>query len=156
MEPGGHKRALRENGANATAYAHSHPRPATGSMYRQQVLPDYKHFVMAKIRAGIIGGAGYTGGEMIRILINHPAVEIAFVHSKSNAGKPLYAVHEDLAGETDQVFAAQWNTEIDVIFLCIGHGEAKKFLNEHGSALANVKLIDLSQDYRLHNGGQRP
>ena len=111
---------------------------------------------MAKIKAGIIGGAGYTGGEMIRILINHPEVEMAFVHSKSNAGKPLYAVHEDLAGETDQVFASQWNTDVDVVFLCIGHGEAKKFLDDHGAALKDVRLIDLSQDYRLHTGGQRP
>jgi len=111
---------------------------------------------MAKIKAGIIGGAGYTGGEMIRILINHPDVDMAFVHSKSNAGKFLYEVHEDLAGETHQQFAAEWHTDIDVVFLCVGHGEAKKFMEEHGAAFKDVRLIDLSQDYRLHSGGQRP
>ena len=106
-----------------------------------------------KIRAGIIGGAGYTGGEMIRILINHPDAEIAFVHSKSNAGKYLYEVHEDLAGETDQRFDADWSNDVDVIFLCMGHGESKKFLEQHG-APARAKIIDLSQDYRLLVGGQ--
>lgn len=111
---------------------------------------------MATIRAGIIGGAGYTGGEMIRILINHPQVEMTYVHSKSNAGKPLYAVHEDLAGETGQTFASEWHTDVDVIFLCVGHGEAKKFLEEHAAKLNNVKIIDLSQDYRLHKDGTRP
>src|SRR5579859_2236788 len=108
------------------------------------------------IRAGIIGGAGYTGGEMIRILINHPWVDIAFVHSKSNAGKYLYEVHEDLAGETDRKFDEKWHADIDVLFLCVGHGEAKKFLEEHASALHNIRLIDLSQDYRLHKDGHRP
>ena len=111
---------------------------------------------MAKIRAGIIGGAGYTGGEMIRILINHPAVEISFVHSKSNAGKFLYAVHEDLVGETDRKFDAEWHSEVDVVFLCVGHGEAKKFLDENGAGLKGVRIIDLSQDYRLHTDGVRP
>ena len=111
---------------------------------------------MAKIRAGIIGGAGYTGGEMIRILINHPAVEISFVHSKSNAGKFLYAVHEDLVGETDRKFDAEWHNEVDVVFLCVGHGEAKKFLDENGAGLKGVRIIDLSQDYRLHTDGVRP
>jgi N-acetyl-gamma-glutamyl-phosphate reductase len=111
---------------------------------------------MATIRAGIIGGAGYTGGEMIRILINHPAVEMSFVHSKSNAGKFLYEVHEDLAGDTDQQFAADWHSNVDVLFLCVGHGEAKKFLEEHISRLGSARIIDLSQDYRLHTNGLRP
>jgi N-acetyl-gamma-glutamyl-phosphate reductase len=121
-----------------------------------------------KIRAGIIGGAGYTGGETIRILINHPEAEISFVHSKSNAGKFLYEVHEDLAGETDQQFAAEWHNNIDVLFLCLGHGESKKFLDEFGlpaapamgaadpKDLERVKIIDLSQDYRLLAGGKMP
>ena len=87
---------------------------------------------------------------MIRILINHPAVEISFVHSKSNAGKFLYAVHEDLVGETDRKFDAEWHSEVDVVFLCVGHGEAKKFLDEHMGALGRVRIIDLSQDYRLN------
>ena len=85
------------------------------------------------IRAGIIGGAGYTGGEMIRLLINHPDVEIVFVHSKSNAGKYLYEVHEDLAGETDKKFDAEWRRDIQVLFLCLGHGEARKFLEGEGA-----------------------
>lgn len=115
-----------------------------------------------KIRAGIIGGAGYTGGEMIRILINHPGAEIAFVHSKSNAGKFLYEVHEDLAGETEQQFAAEWNTDVDVLFLCMGHGESKKFLEEEAGATGaaggwgKVKIIDLSQDHRLRVDGRLP
>ena len=111
---------------------------------------------MATIKAGIIGGAGYTGGEMIRILINHPEVELSFVHSKSNAGKFLSDVHEDLAGETYQKFASEWHGDIDVVFLCVGHGEAKKFLDEHGSVFAKVRIIDLSQDFRLHKEGVRP
>jgi N-acetyl-gamma-glutamyl-phosphate reductase len=111
---------------------------------------------MATISAGIIGGAGYTGGEMIRILINHPEVEMSFVHSKSNAGKFLYEVHEDLAGDTDQKFSADWHSKVDVLFLCVGHGEAKKFLEEHASGLSSTRIIDLSQDYRLHKDGQRP
>ncbi|MDP4150384.1 MAG: N-acetyl-gamma-glutamyl-phosphate reductase [Bacteroidota bacterium] len=111
---------------------------------------------MAKIRAGIIGGAGYTGGEMIRILINHPGVEIAFVHSKSNAGKFLYEVHEDLAGDTDMRFDPEWTPEVDVLFLCVGHGEAKKFVDGHAAGFGNARIIDLSQDFRLHSNGQRP
>jgi N-acetyl-gamma-glutamyl-phosphate reductase len=112
---------------------------------------------MRQIRAGIIGGAGYTGGEMIRLLIRHPAVDIRYVYSTSNAGKPVYAIHEDLLGDTTLEFAAQWNSDIDVVFLCVGHGEAKKFLAEHGAGFDGVILIDLSQDYRLHSDdGGRP
>jgi N-acetyl-gamma-glutamyl-phosphate reductase len=111
---------------------------------------------MKKIRAGIIGGAGYTGGEMIRILLNHPAVEIKFIHSKSNAGKFVYEIHEDLLGETDQQFAAELHTDIDVLFLCVGHGEARKFLEEQSAGLEGMLIIDLSQDYRLHTAGKRP
>lgn len=111
---------------------------------------------MRQVRAGIIGGAGYTGGEMIRLLINHPGVDIKFIHSKSNAGKYVYEVHEDLLGDTELKFDEQWHNEIDVVFLCVGHGEAKKFLDESGAGLDGVLIIDLSQDYRLHNGGERP
>src|ERR1700753_4307180 len=85
---------------------------------------------MRTVRAGIIGGAGYTGGEMIRLLIHHPAVDIRYIHSKSNAGKFVYEVHEDLLGDTQLTFAAEWHSEIDVVFLCVGHGEARKFLEE--------------------------
>ena len=108
---------------------------------------------MKSIRAGIIGGAGYTGGEMIRLLIRHPNVGIRFIHSKSNAGKPVYAVHEDLFGETTLVFDAEWQSDIDVLFLCLGHGEAKKFLDEAGSSFEAVLIIDLSQDFRLKKEG---
>ncbi|HXO75920.1 MAG TPA: hypothetical protein VN824_11805, partial [Puia sp.] len=111
---------------------------------------------MRQVRAGIIGGAGYTGGEMIRLLINHPGVDIKFIHSKSNAGKNVYEVHEDLLGDTELKFDESWHNEIDVVFLCVGHGEAKKFLDESGAGLDGVLIIDLSQDYRLHSGGERP
>jgi len=104
---------------------------------------------MNPIRAGIIGGAGYTGGEMIRLLVRHPNVEIRFIHSKSNAGKPVYSAHEDLFGETGLAFAAEWHSDIDVLFLCVGHGEAKKFLDESGNSFDGVLIIDLSQDFRL-------
>jgi N-acetyl-gamma-glutamyl-phosphate reductase len=104
-----------------------------------------------KISAGIVGGAGYTGGELIRLLLNHPQAEIAFVHSKSNAGNPLYQVHEDLVGETDMQFTADQavlSSDIDVLFLCVGHGEAKKFLSEN-EIPDRTRIIDLSQDFRL-------
>lgn len=110
---------------------------------------------MRQIRAGIIGGAGYTGGEMIRLLINHPGVDIKFIHSKSNAGKFVYEIHEDLLGDTELKFDERWNSDVDVVFLCVGHGEAKKFLDESGAALDGVLIIDLSQDYRLHVSGER-
>jgi N-acetyl-gamma-glutamyl-phosphate reductase len=101
-----------------------------------------------RIKAAIIGGAGYTGGEMIRLLLNHPDVTISFVHSRSNAGNPLYAVHADLLGETEQLFTGELSNDIDVMFLCLGHGESKKFL-EATDVAAHVKVIDLSQDFRL-------
>lgn len=103
---------------------------------------------MTKIKAGIIGGAGYTGGEMLRILINHPNVDIAFVHSNSNAGNYIYEVHTDLFGDTDLKFTGEISTDIDVLFLCVGHGDAKKFL-EANAIPDNVRIIDLSQDFRL-------
>jgi N-acetyl-gamma-glutamyl-phosphate reductase len=108
---------------------------------------------MRQIRAGIIGGAGYTGGEMIRLLIRHPNVDIRFIHSKSNAGKPVYAVHEDLIGDTSLTFDADWHSDVDVVFLCVGHGEAKKFMDEFGSNFDGVLIIDLSQDFRLKSEG---
>ncbi len=101
-----------------------------------------------KIKAGIIGGAGYTGGEMLRILLNHPNVEIAFVNSKSNAGNYTYEVHTDLFGDTELKFSSGLFDNIDVLFLCVGHGDAKKFLEENSIA-GHIKIIDLSQDFRL-------
>jgi len=102
------------------------------------------------IKAGIVGGAGYTGGELIRILLNHPDVSIRFVHSTSNAGKFLYQVHADLTGETELVFSDSLSNEIDVLFLCMGHGDAKAFL-EKNVISDSIKIIDLSQDFRLHH-----
>jgi N-acetyl-gamma-glutamyl-phosphate reductase len=103
-----------------------------------------------KIRVGIIGGAGYTGGELIRLLINHPTVEIVFINSKSNAGKSVTSVHADLIGETDLMFSSQCPPLGDrgVLFLCVGHGDAKKFLTEN-EVNSKTKIIDLSQDFRL-------
>lgn len=101
-----------------------------------------------RIKAGIIGGAGYTGGEMLRLLINHPSVDIAFVHSNSNTGNLISDVHTDLLGDTDLRFTGELSDDIDVLFLCVGHGDAKKFLAANPIA-AGVKIIDLSQDFRL-------
>jgi N-acetyl-gamma-glutamyl-phosphate reductase len=104
---------------------------------------------MKKINVGIIGGAGYTGGELIRLLIHHPQVAVSFIHSRSNAGKQVSAIHQDLIGETDLVFTGELSIDIDVLFLCAGHGEARKFLQENDIA-GTVKVIDLSQDFRLN------
>lgn len=103
---------------------------------------------MKKINVGIAGGAGYTGGELLRILVHHPEVYISFVHSSSNAGKPVSAVHTDLVGDTDLVFTNTFLDSIDVLFLCMGHNESKKLLTEQNIA-ASVSIIDLSQDFRL-------
>ncbi len=101
-----------------------------------------------KINAGIIGGAGYTGGELIRILINHPQVNLSFVHSRSNAGQPVSSVHQDLAGESSLFFSGDISEDIDVLFLCLGHGESKKFL-DHQPLPDHVRIIDLANDFRL-------
>ena len=100
------------------------------------------------VRAGIIGGAGYTGGEAIRILLNHPGADLVFVHSNSNGGNRLSDVHIDLLGETDMRFTDELRTDVDVLFLCVGHGDARKFL-EQNEMPADVRIIDLSQDFRL-------
>lgn len=102
----------------------------------------------SKIKVGIVGGAGYTGGELIRILLNHPAVEISFINSKSNADHFVYEVHKDLQGDTDLKFSAGLSQKIDVLFLCVGHGDAVKFLTEN-KIDDKIKIIDLSQDFRL-------
>ncbi|MCU0438510.1 MAG: N-acetyl-gamma-glutamyl-phosphate reductase [Raineya sp.] len=100
---------------------------------------------MKKIRVGIVGGAGYTAGELLRILVFHPFVEIVFVHSKSNAGKFIYEVHDDLLGDTDLLFSSEYHTDIDVVFLCVSHGEAKNIVD----IFKHTKIIDLSHDHRL-------
>src|SRR3954447_5165792 len=101
------------------------------------------------IKVGIVGGAGYTGGELIRLLIYHRHAEIIFVHSKSNAGNYLYKVHHDLVGETNMTFTNELGAAIDVLFLCTGHGEARKFLQENEIS-EDIKIIDLSNDFRLN------
>ena len=103
---------------------------------------------MDKIKVGIIGSAGYTGGELLRVLIYHPQVEIVYAFSASNAGNKIYDVHNDLFGDTELTFSSTFHSEIDVMFLCVGHGDARKFLNEN-SIEPSVKIIDLSQDFRL-------
>lgn len=105
-----------------------------------------------KIKIGVVGGAGYTGGELLRILVNHPNAEISFVHSNSNAGNPLHKVHTDLLGMTNLVFTDKLSNDIDVMFLCVGHGDAQKFLAAN-SIPSNIKIIDLSQDFRLKKEG---
>lgn len=102
-----------------------------------------------KIKTGIIGGAGYTGGELIRLLINHPHVSVSFIHSRSNAGKAVHTVHQDLLGETELLFTDQISNDIHVLFLCLGHGESKKFLEENNIP-GSVKIIDLANDFRLN------
>ena len=105
-----------------------------------------------KIKVGIIGGAGYTAGELLRLLIHHPNVEIAFVHSSSNAGNPIIDIHEGLIGETNLSFtnlipsSEGWET-VDALFLCSAHGDSRKFLDENNIP-SSVKIIDLSTDYR--------
>lgn len=106
-----------------------------------------------KINIGIIGGAGYTGGELLRILLNHPQVNISFVNSKSQAGKPVYSTHTDLIGETDLLFTDQMPfDEVQAIFLCSGHNESKKFLAEN-IIPESLKIIDLSTDFRDQSNG---
>jgi N-acetyl-gamma-glutamyl-phosphate reductase len=107
---------------------------------------------MKKIKIGIIGGAGYTGGELLRILIHHPKVEIVYINSKSQAGKPVYSTHTDLLGDTELMFTEDLHTDIDVAFLCSGHGESKKFL-EANPQFKSLKIIDLSTDFRDQSEG---
>src|SRR6266446_2446982 len=102
----------------------------------------------SKIRTGIVGGAGYTGGELIRLLVNHSLVDLIFVHSKSHAGKSLHAVHHDLIGETEIQFTSETSGDIDALFLCVGHGDSKKFLQEN-KIPQRVKIISFSEEFRL-------
>ena len=103
---------------------------------------------MKKINVGILGAAGYTGGELIRLLIHHPQATICFAHSRSQAGKPVHHQHADLLGEPDITFSDTHPLEeIDVLFLCLGHGESRQFLEEHPLP-AHLKVIDLTTDFR--------
>jgi len=100
------------------------------------------------IKAGIIGGSGYTGGELIRILLNHPEVTIDFVYSTTRAGKQVSGAHPDLLGVTDRVFTGEVNKNVDVVFLCLGHGNSTKFITENEFS-ETTRIIDLSNDFRL-------
>ena len=110
-----------------------------------------------QIKVGIIGGAGYTGGELIRLLVHHPKADISFAFSRSNGGKKVSEVHTDLIGDTDLIFTSDHESinksDIDVLFLCVGHGEAKKFLTET-KINDRIKIIDLSQDFRLKSNSK--
>lgn len=101
------------------------------------------------IKAGIIGGSGYTGGELIRILLNHPATEIDFVYSTTRAGKKITTAHPDLLGVTDLEFTGDVNLSVDIVFLCLGHGNSTAFIKDNNFS-SDTKIIDLSNDFRLH------
>lgn len=106
---------------------------------------------MKKIKVGIIGGAGYTGGEAIRLLINHPYVDLTYIHSNSNGGNAVYEVHSDLLGDTELRFVdtpIEQLPKVDAMFLCVGHGDARKFL-ETNLIDPQTRIIDLSQDFRI-------
>jgi N-acetyl-gamma-glutamyl-phosphate reductase len=103
---------------------------------------------MQKVNIGIVGGAGYTGGELLRVLLRHPNAHISFVHSTSSAGELVSKVHADLLGDTPLKFTNTLDQHIDVLFLCVGHGDANKFLIDN-EIKASIKIIDLSQDFRL-------
>lgn len=102
-----------------------------------------------RLSVGIFGAAGYTGGELIRILLNHPSARIVFAHSESNTGNLVADVHEGLVGECDLRFCSEYSFDnVDVVFLCFGHGKSQAFLKEH-QIPSNIKIIDLAQDFRL-------
>lgn len=105
------------------------------------------------IKAGITGGSGYTAGELIRLLLNHPGTTIDFVFSTSKAGDRVASVHRDLEGETDLMFSDSIHPDIDILFLCMGHGNSRKFLDKY-SVPENVKIIDLSRDFRLSDSSR--
>lgn len=102
-----------------------------------------------RVKVGVLGAAGYTGGELIRLLLNHPEAEIVFANSESNAGNPVAEVHEGLYGDTDMKFTSEMPFDkVDVVFFCFGHGKSEQFLKEH-EIPSNVKIIDLAQDFRI-------
>jgi len=101
------------------------------------------------IKTGIIGGSGYTAGELLRLLQNHPKATVDFVYSTTNAGKPVATVHQDLLGDTDLIFTDTIHPEVNLVFLCLGHGQSKAFLEKHHFA-SHTRIIDLGNDFRLH------
>ncbi len=110
---------------------------------------------MLMIKAGIIGGAGYTAGELIRILLGHPRVKIAWIHSNSHAGAAVCEVHTDLTGDTSLRFTGELDfEEVDVVFLCMGHGKSVQFMSDH-QLPDHLKVVDLSNDFRLKKEGNR-
>lgn len=108
-----------------------------------------KH-LMNKIRIGIVGASGYTGGELLRLLLRHPGVELCSLFSRTHAGKPVAEIHADLLGECDLNFSSELAEDLDALFLCLGHGESKKFLQSR-TLDGRVKIVDLSQDFRGPN-----
>lgn len=106
---------------------------------------------MSKIKVGIVGAAGYTGGELIRVLLQHSNVEISMLHSRSNAGKLVSTVHDDLFEYSNLFFTDALIEEIDALFLCLGHGESRIFLKDNPKFQA-TKIIDLTNDFRINNG----
>ena len=104
-------------------------------------------------KVGIIGGSGYTGGELIRLVVNHPALVLDFVYSTSRPGTPLYDTHVDLLGRSELSFTDNINSEVDIVFLCVGHGKSVGFLKEHKFSSQTI-IIDLSNDFRLKKDGQ--
>ncbi len=106
-----------------------------------------------KIKAGVVGGAGYTGGEMVRLLLNHQSVELTSVQSRSQQGKSLAAVHKDLAGETDLTFVQFVDTSADILFLCLSNGESRTFLSQQ-KIPSTTRIIDLGNDFRLGDGAE--
>ena len=104
-------------------------------------------------KIGIVGGSGFTGGELIRILLNHPKFKIKFIYSISQNGKNIHEIHPDLLGKTDIIFSDQITTDIDVLFLCLGHGKSKFFLDNYNFKSDTI-IIDLSSDFRLINNNK--
>jgi N-acetyl-gamma-glutamyl-phosphate reductase len=107
---------------------------------------------IVKISVGIIGGAGYTAGELIRILLNHPQADLKYVQSSSNNGNPVSSVHNDLLGDTDLVFSNVNIEDTDVVFICSGHGKSLEFVKQNNLS-GRIKIIDLSHDFRLKREG---
>lgn len=111
---------------------------------------------MSKIKVGIYGAAGYTAGELIRLLVHHPEVELVFAQSESQAGKQIADLHRDLIGDIELTFSNDLKLDaVDVLFLCKGHGESTDFVKDNKDALTGIKLVDLSHDFRTRSNDER-